>query len=99
MEALTLKTDLHCNSCVNKVEPILSSNPDIEEYNIDLEHPDKIISIKGKDLKRQELISKIHDVGYHAEVLSAHGIVETQELKTPTKNILEEPGKLAESFL
>ena len=48
MEALILKTDLHCNSCVNKVEPILISHPDIEEYIIDLEHPEKIISIKGK---------------------------------------------------
>ena len=83
MEALTLKTDLHCNSCVSKVEPILISNSDIEEYTIDLEHPDKIISIKGKDLKSQDLILKLHDAGYHAEVTSSQGIIKTQELKTP----------------
>ena len=51
-----------CNSCVNKVEPILLSNSDIEEYSIDLEHPDKIISINGKDLKSQDLISKFHGI-------------------------------------
>jgi copper chaperone CopZ len=83
MEALTLKTDLHCNSCVSKVEPILLSNSDIEEYTIDLEHPDKIISIKGKDLQSQDLISKIHDAGYHAEVTPLQGFIKTQELKTP----------------
>ena len=71
MEALTLKTDLHCNSCVNKVEPILLSNSDIEDYSIDLEHPDKIISIRGNDLNSQDLISKFHDAGYHAEVTSS----------------------------
>lgn len=71
MEALTLKTNLHCNSCVNKVEPILLSNSDIEEYSIDLEHPDKIISIRGNDLNSQELISKFHDAGYNAEVTSS----------------------------
>jgi len=84
MEALTLKTDLHCNSCVNKVEPILLSNSDIEEYTIDLEHPDKVISIKGKDLMSQDLISKFHDAGYHAEVTSALGVIEIQELSIPT---------------
>ena len=87
MEALTLKTDLHCNSCVNKVEPILSSNSDIEEYSIDLEHPDKIISIKGKDLKSQDLISKFLDAGYHAEVTSPHKLIKIQELKTPKTSI------------
>ncbi len=86
MEALTLKTDLHCNSCVNKVEPILLSNSDIEEYTIDLEHPDKVISINGKDLNSQNLISKFHDAGYHAEVTSSHRIIRTQELKAPTNN-------------
>ena len=82
MEALTLKTDLHCNSCVNKVEPILSSNSDIEEYTIDLEHPDKVISIKGKDLDSQALISKFLDAGYHAEVTSPHKLIKIQEFKT-----------------
>ncbi len=71
MEALTLKTNLHCNSCVNKVEPILVSNSDIEVYSIDLEHPDKIIPIRGNDLNSQDLISKFHDAGYHAEVTSS----------------------------
>lgn len=83
MEALTLKTDLHCNSCVTNVEPILLSISDVEEYSIDLEHPDKIISIKGKGLKSQEIISRLNNAGYHAEVASSLGIINTQGLKTP----------------
>ena len=86
MEALTLKTDLHCNSCVNKVEPILSANSDIEEYSIDLEHPDKIISIRGNDLNSQDLISKFHDAGYHAEVTAPHKLIKIQEFKTPSNS-------------
>jgi hypothetical protein len=49
----------------------LKTNSDIEEYSIDLEHPDKIISIRGNDLNSQELISKFHDAGYNAEVTSS----------------------------
>ena len=80
-----MKTDLHCNSCVNKVEPILSSNPDIEEFTINLEHPDKIVSIKGKELNSQDLISKFQDAGYHAEVTVPNRIIKIEELKTPEK--------------
>jgi hypothetical protein len=47
------------------------TNSDIEEYSIDLEHPDKIISIRGNGLNSQNLISKFHDAGYHAEVTSS----------------------------
>ena len=85
MEALTLKTDLHCNSCVNKVEPILSSNPDIEEFTINLEHPEKIVSIKGKELNSQDLIAKFQDAGYHAEVTAPNRIIKIEELKTSAK--------------
>lgn len=85
METLTLKTDLHCNSCVNKVEPILSSNPGIEEFTINLEHPDKIVSIKGKELNSHDLISKFQDAGYHAEVTAPNRIIKIEELKTPAK--------------
>jgi copper chaperone CopZ len=68
MEALTLKTDLHCSSCVNTVEPILSEDTKIQEYYFDLQHPDKLITIKGIDLNSQEIISQIQNVGYSAEI-------------------------------
>jgi copper chaperone CopZ len=85
MEAIILKTNLHCNSCVEKVEPMLNSFPGIEEYYFDLEHPDKIISIKGKSLNSQDLIAKIHKAGYQAEVAPPQRIIKTQQLITPTK--------------
>jgi copper chaperone CopZ len=68
MEELTIKSDLHCSSCVKTIEPILSADTNIDEYDIDLEHPDKLISIKGSNLNGQRIISEIQNAGYAAEI-------------------------------
>jgi len=34
MEAITLSTDLHCNSCVSKVNPFLEDDPSIQHLQI-----------------------------------------------------------------
>ena len=68
MEAITFKTDLHCISCVSKIEPILNDNETIEEFNILIDHPEKLITIKGNDLDSGSIISEIEGAGYHAEI-------------------------------
>jgi copper chaperone CopZ len=81
MEALTLKTDLHCSSCVNTVDPILSSDTSIKEYNIDLNHPDKLITIKGSSLNSQDVITRIRDAGYAAEVYLSENTIKVKTLE------------------
>lgn len=68
MEAIILKTDMHCNSCVNVVEPILIGNKSIKEYDININHPDSLITIKADGLNLRSLISKIKALGYNAEL-------------------------------
>jgi len=85
MEAITLKTDLHCNSCVSKVEPILNDDPTIEEFKINLDHPENHISITGNDLDVNSLISKIHKAGYTAELAVSDETLQFPELKIPVK--------------
>jgi copper chaperone CopZ len=81
MEALTLKTDIHCSSCVDTIEPILSGDTNIDEYNIDLQHPDKLITIKGSNLNGQKIISEIRNTGYAAEVNNPMNPVTVKSLK------------------
>jgi hypothetical protein len=80
MEALTLKTDLHCSSCTNTIEPILSGNPDIDEYYIDLQHPDKLITLKGSNINGQKIISEMRNAGYTAEINNPMNPVRVQNL-------------------
>jgi copper chaperone CopZ len=83
MESLTFSTDLHCNSCVNTVNPILHDDPTIEHFNINLDHPGKLISIQGSDLNTDSLISKLENAGFHAELFIENPSIQIPEIKLP----------------
>ena len=52
-----------------KVEPILNSAKGVEDYTIDLEHPDKIVSISSNNVEIDSLIADFNEAGYIAEKL------------------------------
>lgn len=82
MEAITFKTDLHCSSCVGKVTPILQDDSSIKDFNINLDHPQKLITIHGTSLNSGILISKIENAGYHATLFN-----DTQPLQFPVLGV------------
>ena len=67
MEKFILKTDLSCKHCVMKVEPVLKSEAGIVDYSIDLEHPDKLVTISSEGADINNVISKFNAAGYRAE--------------------------------
>ena len=67
MEKIVLKTDLSCQHCVGRVEPVLKSEPGILDYSIDLEHPDKLVSISSEGVNIDSIIANFKAVGYKAE--------------------------------
>jgi copper chaperone CopZ len=83
MEAIVLSTDLHCDSCVSKVNPILKEDPSIQQYDINLDHPEKLVTIKGSSLNSELLISKFGDVGFHAEIFNETRSLQIPEIKLP----------------
>jgi len=67
METTILKTDLHCNHCIQEVEPILKSSESIKKYEFDLNHPNKLNKIESENLNVTSLLSQIKNTGYSAE--------------------------------
>ena len=67
MEKFVLKTDLSCPHCIKKVEPVLKSTIGIEDYNIDLEHPEKLLTISSEGVNIESVIAGFKEVGYRAE--------------------------------
>ncbi|MCY1721089.1 heavy-metal-associated domain-containing protein [Prolixibacteraceae bacterium Z1-6] len=67
MERVVLKTDLSCPHCIKKVEPILKSEKGVIDYSIDLNHPEKRITISSEEININNLIANIERVGYKAE--------------------------------
>ena len=70
MQKVILKTDLSCKHCVAKVEPVLKTEKGVIGYTIDLEHPDKLITISSEGAEIRSVISKFKRLGYSAEVIS-----------------------------
>ena len=67
METIILKTDLHCTGCIQTIEPILIADASIKEFDIQIDHPDKLITLKAHGLNKESLIKQIRESGYSAE--------------------------------
>lgn len=68
MEKIVLKTDLSCKHCVMRVEPVLKAEKGVANYSIDLEHPDKLVTISSDGADINSIIAKFKTVGYTAEI-------------------------------
>ncbi len=66
VEQIILKTDLSCKHCVMKVEPVLKSVRGIADYSVNLEHPDKLVTIWSADANIQTVIAGFNAAGYSA---------------------------------
>jgi len=67
MEKIQLKTDLSCQHCVKTVEPILKNESGIKSYDINLEHPDNLVTIESEGADIGRVIGKFNEAGYQAQ--------------------------------
>lgn len=71
METLKFKTNIKCSGCVGKVTPYLNNAAGEDNWAVDLQNPDKILTIvKEKDITEQEIVKAITDAGYKAEKIN-----------------------------
>ncbi len=65
MATLTFKTNINCNNCVAKVKPFLNQVENIENWQVDIENPDKTLKVSGEDeLTSQEVIEAVQKAGF-----------------------------------
>jgi len=65
------KTNINCNNCLNSVTPFLNQEMDIEEWQVDLEHPDRILSASLEEDDASLVISAIEKAGFKAELIES----------------------------
>ncbi len=65
MHTIKLKTDINCGGCKAKVKPILDDEPAIENWEVDLEHADRILSVETDSLTAEEISELLGLVGYN----------------------------------
>ncbi|SFE36479.1 heavy-metal-associated domain-containing protein [Thermophagus xiamenensis] len=69
MKTLKFKTNVKCNGCIKAITPFLEKSNNIARWNVDLETPDRILSVET-DGDAEEIIQLLKDAGYSAEIIN-----------------------------
>lgn len=68
METVKFKTTIKCSGCVATVTPGLNEAVGANNWQVDLQSPDKVLTVNTTDKeKEEEVIKKLQDAGYKAE--------------------------------
>lgn len=68
METLKFKTNIKCGGCIAAVTPHLNKLSDIENWEVDTQNPDKILTVEGKQgIDADQIIDTLEEAGYRAE--------------------------------
>jgi copper chaperone CopZ len=58
------RTNMRCQSCLDKVRPFLDAEPSIRHWHADLSGPDKTIMVEGTDISRERVNAALEKAGY-----------------------------------
>lgn len=70
MEKYQFKTTINCGGCIAKVTPHLDANTDIKQWDVDINNPDKILSVETESLGQEDIKELVERLGFKAEPLS-----------------------------
>jgi copper chaperone len=69
MKQYQFKTNINCGGCVAKVTPVLNAAPEIKEWKVDTNNPNKVLTIETESLKEDEVKAIVAKAGFKAENL------------------------------
>lgn len=69
MDKLQFKTNINCGNCVRAVTGFLNEVPEVENWHVDTDHPDKILTVEGEGLVDAQVVAAVEDAGFDAEAL------------------------------
>lgn len=68
MKSLTFKTTIKCSGCIDKVTPSLNKVAGEQNWSVDLQNPERLLTVKADDqLLPDTIIKALADAGYKAE--------------------------------
>ena len=69
METLKFKTNIKCGGCVATVTPFLDSDEDIENWQVDLENADRVLTVET-EYSADEIKDIVKKAGYSAQEIA-----------------------------
>lgn len=64
---LKFKTNINCGGCKAKVTPFLNEEKEISNWQVDLDSPDRILTIKSDTVSPEKVVEAVGKAGFTAE--------------------------------
>ena len=69
MKTIQFKTNINCTNCLAKVTPFLDRKEGIQSWKVDIDNPDKILTVETEQLDAEDIVKTIKRTGFEAEVI------------------------------
>ena len=71
METLKFKTTIKCSGCGANVTPFLNKTAGQDNWSVDTQNPDKILTVSKQDnITPAEIVKAVQEAGYKIESLN-----------------------------
>jgi copper chaperone len=71
MENVTkYKTSINCNNCKARVKPFLDKVDGIIVWEVDLDHPEKILTVRASGTISEEVVKAVRKTGFSIEEIA-----------------------------
>jgi copper chaperone len=67
MTTMKFKTNINCGGCLRGVTPELDGNEAIKNWHVDLQSPDRTLTVETEALTADEVKAVVVGAGYEAE--------------------------------
>ena len=66
---MELKTNIMCGSCIAKVTPVLNEVAGENKWKVDIQDPQKTLSVISGNVNETQIINALQKIGYIAELI------------------------------
>ena len=69
IKTLKFKTNINCNNCIRSVTPFLNKVDSIEEWKVDIDNPNKILTVEFEDGSESDVVEAVKKAGFEIQEL------------------------------
>ena len=67
MASFKFKTNINCNGCIASVTPFLNSEKEIESWHVDIQNPNKILTVESEMVEKEKVVARVKEAGFKIE--------------------------------
>jgi len=69
MKTLKFKTNIKCAGCLAKVSPNLNQTAGEDNWEVDINTPEKILTVAADDMNESAIIAAVKAAGFEVEII------------------------------